>query len=92
MRIVTWNVNSLKVRLPRVLELLAELTPDVVCLQETKVESAAFPHGELRDAGYAAVDHSGGRWAGVAACAEGRHIHLAADLRGHRLERHGERE
>ena len=33
MRIVTWNVNSLKVRLPRVLELLAELEPDVLCLQ-----------------------------------------------------------
>ncbi|HET6172677.1 MAG TPA: exodeoxyribonuclease III [Gaiellales bacterium] len=69
MRIVTWNVNSLKVRLPRVLELLDELAPDVLCLQETKVESAAFPHDELREAGYAAVDHSGGRWAGVAVLA-----------------------
>jgi exodeoxyribonuclease-3 len=68
-RIVTWNVNSLKVRLPRVLELLAELRPDVACVQETKVESTAFPHGELREAGYAAVDHSGGRWAGVAVLA-----------------------
>jgi exodeoxyribonuclease-3 len=68
-RIVTWNVNSLKVRLPRVLELLAELEPDVLCLQETKVESAAFPRAELREAGYAAVDHSGGRWAGVAVLA-----------------------
>jgi exodeoxyribonuclease-3 len=68
-RIVTWNVNSLKVRLPRVLELLGELAPDVLCLQETKVESAAFPHDELRAAGYAAVDHSGGRWAGVAVLA-----------------------
>jgi exodeoxyribonuclease III len=68
-RIVTWNVNSLKVRLPRVLELLAELAPDVLCLQETKVESAAFPHAELHEAGYAAVEHSGGRWAGVAVLA-----------------------
>jgi exodeoxyribonuclease-3 len=68
-RIVTWNVNSLKVRLPRVLELLAEFAPDVLCLQETKVESAAFPHAELREAGYAAVEHSGGRWAGVAVLA-----------------------
>ncbi len=65
-RLVTWNVNSLKVRLPRVLELLAEHRPDVVCLQETKCEAAAFPHAELADAGYGAVDHSGGRWAGVA--------------------------
>ena len=69
MRIVTWNVNSLKVRLPRVLEFLAEFAPDVLCLQETKVESAAFPHAELREAGYAAIDHSGGRWAGVAVLA-----------------------
>ena len=69
MRIVTWNVNSLKVRLPRVLELLGDLRPDVLCLQETKVESAAFPHDELGEAGYAAVDHSGGRWAGVAVLA-----------------------
>jgi exodeoxyribonuclease-3 len=68
-RIVTWNVNSLRARLPRVLELLAELTPDVVCLQETKVESTAFPHDELREAGYAAVELSGGRWAGVAVLA-----------------------
>ncbi|MDP9255094.1 MAG: endonuclease/exonuclease/phosphatase family protein [Actinomycetota bacterium] len=41
MRIVTWNVNSLKVRLPRVLEFLAEFAPDVLCLQETKVEGDA---------------------------------------------------
>jgi exodeoxyribonuclease III len=68
-RIVTWNVNSLRARLPRVLELLAELAPDVVCLQETKVESATFPHDELHAAGYAAADHSGGRWAGVAVLA-----------------------
>jgi exodeoxyribonuclease-3 len=68
-RIVTWNVNSLRTRLPRVLELLAELAPDVLCLQETKVESAAFPHAELREAGYGAVEHSGGRWCGVAVLA-----------------------
>lgn len=66
MRLVTWNVNSLKARLPRVLELLALHEPDVVCLQETKVAGDAFPEAELRDAGYAAVHHSAGRWAGVA--------------------------
>jgi exodeoxyribonuclease-3 len=68
-RIVTWNINSLRTRLPRVLELLADLAPDVLCLQETKLEKAAFPHTELREAGYAAVEHSGGRWAGVAVLA-----------------------
>ncbi|HVM19606.1 MAG TPA: exodeoxyribonuclease III [Egibacteraceae bacterium] len=66
MKLVTWNVNSLKQRLPRVLELLAEHQPDVVCLQETKTTPEAFPHDELAEAGYAAAHHSGGRWAGVA--------------------------
>jgi exodeoxyribonuclease-3 len=65
-RLATWNVNSLKMRLPRVLEFLAEHAPDVLCLQETKCEAAAFPHEELAAAGYRATDHSGGRWAGVA--------------------------
>jgi len=66
MKLVTWNVNSLKVRMPRVLELLAELEPDVVCMQETKTEDAAFPALELAAAGYEVVHHSAGRWAGVA--------------------------
>ncbi|MCW2954587.1 MAG: exodeoxyribonuclease Xth [Conexibacter sp.] len=66
MRLVTWNVNSLKVRLPRLLEFLDEHAPDVLALQETKTEADAFPHAELAAAGYRAVDHSGGRWAGVA--------------------------
>ena len=43
MRIVTWNVNSLRVRLPRVLELLAQHRPDVVCLQETKTRPRGVP-------------------------------------------------
>ena len=66
MKLVTWNVNSLAVRLPRVLEFLAQHEPDVACLQETKCAPVAFPVDDLRAAGYAAVHHSGGRWAGVA--------------------------
>ncbi len=54
MKLVTWNVNSLNVRLPRLLAWLAAHRPDVVCLQETKLEDARFPHAELREAGYAA--------------------------------------
>jgi NADPH2:quinone reductase len=69
MKLVTWNVNSLKARLPRVLEFLAEHRPDVLCMQETKVGADAFPHAELAGAGYTAVDHSAGRWAGVAIAA-----------------------
>jgi exodeoxyribonuclease III len=66
MRIVTWNVNSLRARLPRVQELLEEHRPDVVLLQETKVSPELFPHEELAALGYHAVDHSGGQWCGVA--------------------------
>ena len=66
MRLVTWNVNSLKVRGPRLLEFLAQHAPDIVCLQETKTDAAAFPSEELARAGYVAAHHSGGRWAGVA--------------------------
>jgi len=65
-RIVTWNVNSLRARLPRVLELLAEHRPDVACLQETKCLPNTFPVAELADAGYGAVHNSAGQWAGVA--------------------------
>lgn len=66
MRLVTWNVNSVRQRLPRVLEFVEEHAPDVLCLQETKSDPGAFPHAELAAAGYGAADHSGGRWAGVA--------------------------
>jgi len=54
MKIATWNVNSLNVRLPRLLAWLPAAQPDVVCLQETKLEDAKFPRQELADAGYAA--------------------------------------
>ena len=58
MRVATWNVNSLKVRLPQVLEWLKAQAPDVLCLQETKLEDTKFPLEELRAAGYA-VQFSG---------------------------------
>ncbi|MDX6664092.1 MAG: exodeoxyribonuclease, partial [Solirubrobacteraceae bacterium] len=81
MRLVTWNVNSLNARLPRVLEFLADQAPDVVCLQETKVDADAFPAAELRDAGYSAHHHSAGRWAGVAILARDG-VPIAGGLRG----------
>lgn len=52
MKIASWNVNSLKVRLPHLLDWLAEATPDVVCLQELKLEDANFPRAEIEAAGY----------------------------------------
>jgi exodeoxyribonuclease III len=66
MRLITWNVNSLKARWPRVPELLAAHAPDVVCLQETKLATEAFPHAALAEVGYSAVEASEGRWNGVA--------------------------
>jgi len=52
MIIATWNVNSLKVRLPHLLDWLARKQPDAVCLQETKTEDAKFPVAEIEAAGY----------------------------------------
>jgi exodeoxyribonuclease III len=54
-RIATWNVNSLRVRLPHLLDWLAVAEPEVACLQETKTEDANFPVAELRAAGYHAA-------------------------------------
>ena len=70
MRIVTWNVNSLRARLPRVLQFLEQYAPDVAFLQETKCAPDTFPLLELDGAGYEAVHHSGGQWAGVALVAK----------------------
>ncbi len=52
MKLAAWNVNSLKVRLPQLLEWLATTQPDVVCLQETKLEDHNFPRLEIEAAGY----------------------------------------
>jgi exodeoxyribonuclease III len=66
MKIVTWNVNSLKVRLPQVLDWLAANQPDVLCLQELKMEDAQFPLSELQAAGYRAVYSGQKTYNGVA--------------------------
>jgi exodeoxyribonuclease-3 len=66
MRIATWNVNSLNVRLPRVEEWIQEAQPDVLCLQETKQADAKFPAAAFEALGYASVHHGEGRWNGVA--------------------------
>ena len=66
MKIATWNVNSLKVRLPQVLELLAAQKPDALCLQETKSEDVNFPLGEINAAGYQAAFSGQKTYNGVA--------------------------
>ena len=66
MKLATWNVNSLKVRLPHLTDWLQSATPDVVCLQELKLEDAKFPRDEIAAAGYASVSSGQKTYNGVA--------------------------
>ncbi len=66
MRIATWNINSILVRLPRLLAWLERSETDVLCLQELKCGPDAFPAEQLLEAGYEAAVHADGRWNGVA--------------------------
>jgi len=66
MRIATWNVNSLKARMPRVEEWLGYARPDVLCLQETKLADDAFPALAFSSLGYDSVSHGHNQWNGVA--------------------------
>lgn len=66
MKVATWNVNSIRVRLPRLLAWLGAHAPDVLCLQEIKVPEADFPAEELRAAGYYAAVHGQRTYNGVA--------------------------
>jgi exodeoxyribonuclease-3 len=59
-------VNSVVARLPRLVEWLASSSPDVVCLQETKIADDAFPRAEVEALGYEVALHGDGRWNGVA--------------------------
>ncbi|GAA0733639.1 exodeoxyribonuclease III [Sphingomonas japonica] len=71
MKIVSYNVNGIKARLPRLIEYLAEEAPDVVCLQELKSSDETFPEKDVRDAGYGAVWHGQKGFNGVAILARG---------------------
>lgn len=66
MLVVTWNVNSLKARLPRVEEWLSEIQPDVVCIQETKLAQDKFPTDAIAALGYESAHFGQGQWNGVA--------------------------
>jgi exodeoxyribonuclease III len=66
MRLVTWNVNSLSARLPRVTEWVEANQPDILCMQETKLADEAFPEGAFADLGYEVAHNGDGRWNGVA--------------------------
>jgi exodeoxyribonuclease-3 len=66
MKLATWNVNSIKVRLPQLIEWLAAAQPDVVCLQELKCEEPKFPRTELQSAGYSCAVSGQKTYNGVA--------------------------
>ena len=82
MKIASWNVNSLKVRLPHLTQWLAEAQPDIVALQETKLEDAKFPVDELAAAGYHAVYTGQKTYNGVAILAREQPRDVITDIAG----------
>ncbi len=66
MKIASWNVNSLRVRLPHVLDWLASAKPDILVLQETKMTDDQFPEAAIREAGYHVVFNGQKTYNGVA--------------------------
>jgi exodeoxyribonuclease-3 len=71
LKIATYNVNGVNGRLPRLLEWLAETSPDIVCLQELKTDDSKFPVKAIEDAGYRAIWHGQRSHHGVAILAKG---------------------
>ena len=72
MKLVTFNINGIRARLPRLLEYLAREQPDVACLQELKCADEALPIGDIEAAGYSAVWHGQKGFNGVAILAKGK--------------------
>lgn len=66
MRVASWNVNSVRLRLPALLAYLAEVSPDALCLQELKCVDEAFPRAEIEAAGYNVLTHGQKTFNGVA--------------------------
>ncbi|MGI8720775.1 MAG: exodeoxyribonuclease III [Geodermatophilaceae bacterium] len=83
MRIVTWNVNSIGARLPRLIPWLEETAPDIVALQETKCAAGAFPYLPVQALGYEALAAGDGRWNGVAILSKLGIADPVIDLPGH---------
>ncbi|TAM32315.1 MAG: exodeoxyribonuclease III [Rhodanobacter sp.] len=82
MKIASWNVNSLNVRLPHLLQWLADAQPDVVALQETKLEDAKFPADALAAAGYRSVYSGQKTYNGVAILARDELHDVVTDIPG----------
>jgi exodeoxyribonuclease-3 len=82
LKIATWNVNSLKVRLPHVLDWLASETPDVLALQETKTRDPEFPVDAFRERGYEVRFSGQPTYNGVALIARGGIEDVVTDIDG----------
>ncbi len=82
MKLATWNVNSLKVRLPHVLDWLAANRPDVLCLQETKLEDVNFPVDELAAAGYRSIYSGQKTYNGVALLGKTEGVDIVSAIPG----------
>ena len=82
MKIATWNVNSLRVRLPHLLDWLAQEQPDALALQETKTEDAKFPAAELAEAGYHAAYSGQKTYNGVAVLSRAEAMDPVTDIEG----------
>jgi exodeoxyribonuclease-3 len=80
LRIVTWNVNSLRVRLPQVLDWLAARQPDILCLQETKLVDEEFPVADIEAAGYSVVYAGQKTYNGVAILSRAPAAEVVTDL------------
>ncbi len=80
MKIATWNVNSLNVRLPHVLDWLAANQPDVLCLQELKQEDKKFPVTELQQAGFQAAFIGQKTYNGVAIISKSTPLNVVLNL------------
>ncbi len=72
MRIISWNINSVRARLPRLLALLKRHAPDVVCLQETKASDKDFPEIQLSSAGYCSALYGQNSYNGLAILTRGK--------------------
>ncbi len=82
MKVATWNINSLGVRLPQVLQWLNDARPDVLALQELKLTDDKFPLAELKEAGYHAVVHGQKTYNGVALLSREPMAEVAKNIAG----------
>jgi len=83
MKLATWNVNSLAVRLPQLLDWLALHNPDVLCLQETKLTDDKFPHAAIRAAGFEVEWFGQKTYNGVAMLSKSPMTDVVRNIPGH---------